>query len=1149
MKNRNDENKKRKEGSMTGRVRALTGATRVMSLVAAVLIAVFGLTMIGGSAYADTDKAEKYDFYTLSSNVTAYFSDATKPGDNSGLSADEGWTTIAQNASEGGDLLGYGDDDVSSFSGWLVSKATGSSNTVGYDSLKKIDGKLNGSNDAYKGVLAYAQYGSLLNGLGLDSTSTGLGLHFQNMAFGSIMAFLYLLAGGIDTIFSAVIWVLETLNPFKLFYSAISASSVAMANGMTGGQGVPAWMKSLDTWFSGWYQALVNLSWTVLVPLFIFTFIISSLMWKKGNALSGLKKLVIRMLFLGVGLPLIGSMYTASLGVMKDATAGAGMGATRVVLSTFVDFENWAKVNRLAVPSTDAVLQWDESKQAPTGESVNKLRQTTVAINKIANTGAFTDVTGLNPSDLGSISAESAKMTSSGGLKDVTYIATMNMLLRYTNSESYQASDFDTSIKGRINQQVSEGKELVKSCATTWFNVQADGSTKVDGKSCPTTKALGNPVLKVREGTGLTTTHDGSEVTFKTENAQIAGDWVVLGDDADALKNFNNANLSALSMYNYLNTTFDKNSATTYSSSNAVSSATREYHNSVNLVGSAGVNWLYWVNAAVTLLCFIVLGLGYAFGMLTGAIKNSLHIITAVPFATLGSLAGIAKVVIYTFTMITEIVGTMFIYRLAQEIILSIPGIFEGGLEHTFGSMGGFGTYLKNSGNITLFTALVSTVLLLILTWKMMHFRGAFVKGLNEAVTKIVDKFLDTNVAPPAGGGKLMPALAGGVGAGVGSAAANRLMSGRGALGGGSGRGGVSSGLMAGSGGIQDGNGGGSGMGGGSMLSINGTDGPGPDEIGPGAPGGDPNGPTGSGSGGGGLLLSDGSGGVNTNVNNDITNGDENSSLLSTSESDRQIASEVDARGGLSEPSVSSDSYSGDDVTASSTVVNNSDDTMSETTSSIQSTMDAHDKADKARVDQATSGVKAVWHGGKAAAKAYSGDVAGAAQDGQKALGDVQNAQTKGQEAKAHRQAAETPRPARSVQQPRQTSQPQSQQPQQPQRGVVGAQRQAPAQNQQVRQPQPQQPRPQSQQQAPAPTQAQSPAPSRPAPSRGSQGSGSRSLSAPRQQGSAQMPSSGRAVNGGSQSAPSKVGKVSKVSKGMKGVKPSGGSSMPSMPS
>ncbi len=69
------------------------------------------------------------------------------------------------------------------------------------------------------------------------------------------MALLCLLAGGIDTIFSAVIWLLM-LNPFKFFFSAISASSTANGNGMTGGQGVPVWMQSLDTWFSGWYQRL-----------------------------------------------------------------------------------------------------------------------------------------------------------------------------------------------------------------------------------------------------------------------------------------------------------------------------------------------------------------------------------------------------------------------------------------------------------------------------------------------------------------------------------------------------------------------------------------------------------------------------------------------------------------------------------------------------------------------------------------------------------------------------------------------------------------------------------------------------------------------------------------------------------------------------
>ena len=985
--------------TMRRSVRLLTGATRAMSLVIAVMVIAFGAMMLSGSAQAapgSSGNTEKYDFYTLSSNVSAYFSDAAKPGAKSGLSADEGWTDIASSASTGGDLLGYGDENISSASGWLISKTTGASNVVGYDSLRAKDSE----GASYKGVLEYTQYGALLNALGLDSTSTGLSLHLTNVFFGGIMIMLYLLAGGIDTIFSAVVWILDTLNPFRVFYTGVSKASAAMADGMTGGQGVPEWMKSLDTWFSGWYQALVNLSWTVLTPLFLFTFLLSALMWKKGQALSGLKKLLVRVLFLAFGLPLIGSLYTASLSVMKDATAGAGMGATRVILSTFVDFETWAKINRLAVPD-GAELSWDVGKQAPTGASVNHLRQTSVAINKLANP-AFQNIADINVSQLGSVSTDAtAEDAGSGNLSALAYTGTMDMLLRYMRSDVYESSDFETAAKARLSANAGQSDEtgaLARSCATTWFNVQTDGSTKPDGQAdgkCSKLKASENPVLTT-SGRGLYVQSYGELRTFKTDASPRPGAFVLMnGGSAE------NANLSPLAMYNYLNTSFDKNALTVYSSSNAVSKATREYHGSVNLVGSSGVNWLYWLNSSVTLLCFVVLGLGYAFGMLTGAIKNSLHIITAVPFATIGSLAGIAKVLIYTFTMITEIIGTMFIYRLVQEIIVSVPSIFEGGLEHMYNSLGGFGDFLRNSGYVTLFTAIVSTVVLLILTAKMMRFRGAFVKGLNEAVTKIVDKFLDTNVLPPSAGGKMMPALAG-VGAGVGSAAANRLMSGRPGLGSGnSARDAISRGLGVAGGAVAGGS------------SINGTDNPG--EAGPGALGSGPSSP--SGSGGGGLLLSDGSGGI-TSRDGGLSAGG-TSTALATSASDRQLAREVDTRGGLSEPprlEAGPKSDKKKDAAASSTVANGEGDGVSAFTGSIRETMDAHRKADQARRSQLTSGVKVVYHGGKAAARASVGDAAGAAQDGSKAVGELRQAQVKGQEAKAHRQLAEAPRPVRRVQ-------------------------------------------------------------------------------------------------------------------------------------
>lgn len=70
--------------TMRRSVRLLTGATRAMSLVIAVMVIAFGAMMLSGSAQAtppgSSGNTEKYDFYTLSSNVSAYFSEAAKPG-------------------------------------------------------------------------------------------------------------------------------------------------------------------------------------------------------------------------------------------------------------------------------------------------------------------------------------------------------------------------------------------------------------------------------------------------------------------------------------------------------------------------------------------------------------------------------------------------------------------------------------------------------------------------------------------------------------------------------------------------------------------------------------------------------------------------------------------------------------------------------------------------------------------------------------------------------------------------------------------------------------------------------------------------------------------------------------------------------------
>jgi len=303
----------------------------IIRLVAVVVVVVAGISAVSvTTAYADDkEKVEQYNFYQLSSNVTAYLSTASQP-DQGGLGDD--WKTIGSKPSTGGDLLGYGDNNNSKLSGWLMSWATGSSNTIGYSALVYRDSEGN-VNDNLAGSLHYAQFGSTLAALGLDNTETGLSLHFYPLVTGGILMLLYLLAALVDMVFNWTISILAELNPFRLFYTAISKTSVEMASGMTGGQKAPGWLEAFASWMSGWYSVLVSMSWAVVVPIFVAVFLGGVILWKKGSALSGLKKLFIRMAFLGFGLPLIGSMYTASLDAMKTAGGGASMGAPQGILS------------------------------------------------------------------------------------------------------------------------------------------------------------------------------------------------------------------------------------------------------------------------------------------------------------------------------------------------------------------------------------------------------------------------------------------------------------------------------------------------------------------------------------------------------------------------------------------------------------------------------------------------------------------------------------------------------------------------------------------------------------------------------------------------------------------------------------------------
>src|SRR5699024_3424627 len=170
--------------------------------------------------------------------------------------------------------------------------------------------------------------------------------------------------------------------------------------------------------------------------------------------------------------------------------------------------------------------------------------------------------------------------------------------------------------------------------------------------------------------------------------------------------------------------------------------------------------------------------------MIIGNLRRGLQLITAIPFATMGAIAGIAKVIVYTVALVMEVVVTIFLYKFVQEFIISLPDIlekpFSGALNNgDAGNAGALVGYLSSSGLVAVIITLAAIVFTIMFTIMAMRTRKSMVQAIEEAVTKIVEKFTDTSVGPGSpGGGGAMPALACGAAAGAGAAMGNRMMSG-----------------------------------------------------------------------------------------------------------------------------------------------------------------------------------------------------------------------------------------------------------------------------------------------------------------------------------------------------------------------------------
>ena len=750
-------------------VRTLTGV-----LLLALLVPLMFLMATSTAHAADDQQPEDYSLYKLSSNANVYFADRLSPK-SSDTAPDSKWAGIYQNPAEAGSMMGYADDG--NWVNWLFSTVTGASHTVKHDVFP---------ND-YQGMKSYAQFGAANADLGLDKMYSAAGFDpIIRGVGGALMWLVYILAIGVGLLFWAFIQILQFLNPFLWFHKGLAAVSPAyktFADGMvTDGKGTvhaaPSGLSGVESFIADWFGTLVSMSWGVLVPLFIGFLLIGLVFFKKMDRGSAVKKILVRVLFLAFGLPIFGGMYTSILSQFSEDLGTQNSGPTQVVASTYVDFEGWMNKDRLHVPD-NASITWDPSTGHALPISTFSVRNTALAINKQVHAGEFANLSVATVDKNSSASSVWANTPSINGDKVQQSDASgagmvIDMLWRYMSHQTVIASDFESKVQGEIQANTSMDQK---------YKQELFNQSKYEDPSGFGEEAFGQSGVSPEQHPLFSTNHAGltssavegtNGVSFSSSGTTRCDFKVVKDGTKDPL----DCNLAPMAAYNYQNTEFTADSMTVYSANKSASGFTRSFHSSVAQVGTGASAFMYWANAFVLLLCIALIGITYGLGMLTGSLKRGFSTIVSVPFATLGSIASIAKVIIYATAMILEVLVTVFLYQFVSKLLISLPQIIENPIANLLKpSNGNFVNVLASSTLgpvLVVIMTLVSILLILGITITLLRVRGSVLKAMDEAVTKLVDRFLETNTPPKAGGG-LMPAVASGLGAGAGSAMASRL--------------------------------------------------------------------------------------------------------------------------------------------------------------------------------------------------------------------------------------------------------------------------------------------------------------------------------------------------------------------------------------
>lgn len=617
----------------------------------------------------------------------------------------------------------------------------------------------NGVSGNGKAISWYGDYGLLLNLMGFDSVGSAAE-NSRRSLFGIIALGSYYAAGSVNTLFEIMFNVLESTNPFQ-FFRDINISSDAGKNELqsisegaidaseeTGGA-----LNTVTTYFGKIFNAFADFSWAVAIPLSLVFIIVAVFLTRNGRYkfASNMKKFFVRIVFLIVGIPILGSAYTQVLDALKASRVMSDDYITQAVSYTFLDFGEWVENRRLApldghtrakspfcigtVNGTkDGLEGGDSYVAAATWFSIRELCSDLNEANGVFDLGTNKYLS-LN-SDTGALLKDymyettGATMATSDTSATLSAVdmknkeAIVSVITKYMHGTKYTPEMFETGtvanmIKlGSGSTGTSYGDMLALSCDKYSFSQNAERTIRgLQGKVNsggieydPENPDKASPYSKVAKarfngtdfaGVGYNIWNNGGMKAeawdpaagyagLPSSGTEVIIDKTVDSDGKDlGLDPKQTMGFSTMSMYTYLTTQFTQDGLIVYG--DAPSDYTQTCHYAVNLIGGSYIMQVaFFANMVTLLLSYFIMAIVFVFRAAFDILFKGIHLLGHALLAAVGFYKSIGTAICMTINMITQLFVSVIFFSLVTDVMFIMTSLGN----HFFNKL------VRSAGNI-----------------------------------------------------------------------------------------------------------------------------------------------------------------------------------------------------------------------------------------------------------------------------------------------------------------------------------------------------------------------------------------------------------------------------------------------------------------